>query len=268
MKVKLIAYTPEPEKLICVAARVCYSNKEDIDAINDDFSENEIRKLLTRLLESRHHSPLEHASFTFSIEDVDRTVTHELVRHRIASFSQRSQRYCSEDGFGYETPESVEASPNYKMFFDDTIRNSKDAYDLLISFGIKKEDARYVLPNATMSRLVMTMNARSLLNFFALRCCNRAQPKMRELAYSILDEVKKVAPILFENAGPSCVQLGYCPENNQSCGRALTLKQLLDNNKKYMELIKKNDRFHHEEFEEEDLDFDPYHDIRNLPNEE
>lgn len=226
MKVKLLAYTPNPEKVVAIAARLCYSNKASIETISDGFTDEEITKFVTGLINTGHHSTLEHVSFTFGIEGISRVVSHELVRHRIASYSQRSQRYCAEGECNFIYPNGYQKTEEAKEIFKSSVCNSKDEYKDLLEEGVAKEIARYVLPNATETRIIVTMNARSLLHFFSLRTCSRAQPEMRDMANAMLFEVKKVAPILFKNGGPSCVQLGYCPEGSRCCGRAPTLDKL------------------------------------------
>jgi len=227
MKVKLLAYTPEPEKVIATAARICYSNKADIDTIAEDFTEEEISSFIRQLISTGHKSVLEHSSFTFGIEGISRATSHELVRHRIGiAISQRSQRYCSEGECEFVYPMGYQTSEQAEEIFEASLANSKQDYKDLISEDVPKEIARYVLPNATMTRMIVTMNARELLHFFALRSCSRALPEMRMLASLMIAEVKRVAPVLFEKAGPSCVQLGYCPEGKRCCGRAPTLDML------------------------------------------
>ena len=228
LKVKLLAYTPEPEKVIAIAARICYSNKADIETIADGFTEEEVSKFIEQLILSGHHTPLEHSSFTFGIEGISRTVSHELVRHRIGiAVSQRSQRYCSEDETEFICPDIIAASnEQVDEIFWSSVANSLGDYKDLLREEIPKEAARYVLPNATATRMIVTMNARELRHFFALRCCRRALPEMQNLATLMLSEVKKVAPNLFKTAGPSCVQLGYCPEGKRSCGLKPTLEKL------------------------------------------
>ena len=191
------------------------------------------------MIETGHSSVLEHAVFTFGIEGVSRVLLAEISRHRIASFSVRSQRYCSEDRYDFVIPKSItkiseeqgEESEAEGEFYAEAA-NSVGAYKDLLTMGIPKEDARYLLPGAMPTRMIVTMNARELLHFFALRSCQRALPEMRQLANRMIRLVKPVAPTLFKKAGPSCVQLGYCPEGARCCGHAPTLKQLLDNWKK------------------------------------
>lgn len=227
IKCKLISHTPEPEKVVSIAAKLCY-NKSDVDGlITGVLTGNDTEKFIDKLKGMGHESPLEHVSFTFAIEGVSRTLTHQLVRHRIASYSQKSQRYVSENDFEYIVPPSI-ANGAGVLLYDKLMKQIKQTYTLLVNMNIPKEDARYVLPNATETKIIVTMNARSLFNFFSLRCCTHAQWEIRQLANLMLAEVQKVAPILFKNAGASCKK-GYCPEGERSCGLAPTLSFLLDN---------------------------------------
>lgn len=171
MEVRLISRTEDPEVLIATAARLCYSNKFDITTIQDDLSEEEIDRFIERLISSRHLTPLEHASFSFAIEGVSRALLAEITRHRIASFSVRSQRYCSEEECDFFYPSGYSISEKAEEIFESSLANSKQDYKDLISEGVAKEVARYVLPNATQTRMIVTMNARELLHFFSLRCC-------------------------------------------------------------------------------------------------
>ena len=208
MNVTLIRYTPEPDKLCGEAAAICTGYTGDP------------LKALRGALESGHESVAEHAGFTFRIEDVSRVLLAQLTRHRLASFSVQSQRYC---GISYNMamPESVRnASSHVYDAFLDAVESSYKAYDWLIENGIPAEDARMVAPEGEMTELVMTMNARELRHFFSLRCCNRAQWEIRELAWRMLKEVCVVAPELFENAGPGCLR-GACPEGKRSCGKPM-----------------------------------------------
>ena len=227
IKCKLISHTPEPEKVVSIAAKLCYS-KSDVDGlITGVLTGNDTEKFIDKLKGMGHESPLEHVSFTFAIEGVSRTLTHQLVRHRIASYSQKSQRYVNENDFEYIVPPSI-ANGAGVLLYDKLMKQIKQTYTLLVNMNIPKEDARYVLPNATETKIIVTMNARSLFNFFSLRCCTHAQWEIRQLANLMLVEVQKVAPILFKNAGASCKK-GYCPEGGRSCGLAPTLSFLLDN---------------------------------------
>ena len=225
IKCKLISHTPEPEKVVSIAAKLCYS-KSDVDGlITGVLTGNDTEKFIDKLKGMGHESPLEHVSFTFAIEGVSRTLTHQLVRHRIASYSQKSQRYVSENNFEYIVPPSIARDSQAKEKFENLMCTIRQAYNELASMDIPKEDARYVLPNATETKIIVTMNARSLFNFFSLRCCTHAQWEIRQLANLMLTEVQKVAPILFKNAGASCKK-GYCPEGERSCGLAPALSFL------------------------------------------
>ena len=213
MKVKLIAYTQNAEAVCAAAGKSCYSEKSSMvlmDAPNPE-------KVLSMIVGMGHHSVIEHAVFTFSVEGVSRSLTHQLVRHRVASFSQQSQRYVSMDTPTYVIPETVEADPELKKEFEDTMKNIWESYNRLVE-KIPPEDARYVLPNACTTNITITMNARELLHFFTLRCCNRAQWEIRNLADEMLRQCKEVYPVIFRNAGPPCVR-GPCPEGKLTCGK-------------------------------------------------
>lgn len=218
IQVTLLEHTPEPERVVAMSARLCYSPSGAAE-LAEKMKPETVERMVKMLVELGHASTLEHVSFTFGIEGVSRVLTHQLVRHRIASYSQQSQRYVAAHDFLYVTPPSIAETPEAKERFDALIKSIREAYDDFVELGIPKEDARYVLANATETKIVVTMNARSLLHFFNLRCCNRAQWEIREMAYKMLAEVKKVAPLLFKNAGASCVQTGCCPEGKMTCGR-------------------------------------------------
>ncbi|MCI6233086.1 MAG: FAD-dependent thymidylate synthase [Selenomonas sp.] len=218
MKVKLLDYTPEPERVVAMAARLCYS-AVGAEELSEKLSDEKVRAMVKKMVKLGHASTIEHVSFTFGIEGVSRVLTHQLVRHRIASYDQQSQRYVAAHGFQYITPPTIAENPEAKAKFDALIADIRKTYDELTELGIPKEDARYVLANATETKILVTMNARSLLHFFNLRCCYRAQWEIRELANKMLAEVKQVAPTLFHNAGASCVNTGRCPEGDMTCGR-------------------------------------------------
>lgn len=220
MKVKLIKYTPEPERAVAMSARLCYS-AVGAEELEQSMSEAQVDKLIKKLSDMGHLSTFEHVSFTFAIEGISRVLTHQLVRHRIASYSQQSQRYVAEHGFEYIVPPTIADKPEAKMKYDALMRQVQQIYDELLELGVHQEDARYILANATETKIVVTMNARSLLHFFEKRCCQRAQWEIRNLANAMLAEVQAVAPRLFVKAGPACVATGYCPEGPMSCGRLL-----------------------------------------------
>ncbi|MEM4161068.1 MAG: FAD-dependent thymidylate synthase [Thermoplasmata archaeon] len=220
MKVTLVKYTPEPELIVALAAKSCHT-KTVGDAMK--LSEDEARKIISVILKSGHFSVLEHASFTFAIEDVSRVLTHQLVRHRIASYSQQSQRYVRLEDFPFVIPPEIEKNPKAKQIFLECAGKCMEAYNALIDAGFAIEDARYILPSAAKTNIIVTMNARELHHFFALRCCERSQWEIRELAKAMLSEVKKVAPNIFANAGPECLR-GKCPEGDFSCLKEVTQK--------------------------------------------
>lgn len=247
LKVKLVAYTQEPEKLVAASAKLCYSQL-GADEIMDDLSDENIEKFLNMLMDLGHQSPIEHCSFSFAVEGVSRTLTHQLVRHRIASYSQRSQRYVTEGQFQYIVPPAINNNEKAKKLYIEAMENDQRVYDKIAStlksqyveeyikegMSEKKaystaekraiEDARYVLPNACETKIMITMNARTLKNFFNVRCCTRAQWEIRDMAELMLNEVKVVAPNIFKNAGPSCVS-GPCPEGKMSCGEVLAMRE-------------------------------------------
>lgn len=215
MEVKLISYTPNPERVCAIAAALTHSKKkpDEIEVMKDD----DLEKILTHVIDLGHLSVIEHASFTFAISGVSRSLTHQLVRHRIASYSQQSQRYVRFDDASYVTPPSIEKMENLKKEYDEFMEKIWEKYRSLLSMGIPEEDARYILPNATKTNIIVTMNARSLINFFELRCCMNAQWEIRELAWKMLKEVRKIAPTIFKKAGPPCKTKGVCPEKKEDC---------------------------------------------------
>ena len=240
LHVELLAYTPEPEKTVACAAKLCYASA-DIGTVMEGLTEEKTASFLDMLGEIGHESPIEHASFTFGIEGVSRSLLAQITRHRIASYSVQSQRYVREDDFEFVLPPEIEGIPEAKEEFLQPMVEDARHYERLTALLKEKhrkeflaqgedeksaarkaekkaiEDARFVLPNACATKMICTMNARSLMNFFTHRCCNRAQWEIRELATQMLREVKAVAPHLFQKAGPPCLR-GGCPEGKMSCG--------------------------------------------------
>ncbi|MBI5577048.1 MAG: FAD-dependent thymidylate synthase [Deltaproteobacteria bacterium] len=214
MNVILLQCTPEPERLVALAARLCYSPATLAD-LQEDVSRKDVRKLVRRVLSMGHASVLEHVVFTYGVEGISRATSHQLVRHRIASYSQQSQRYVSAR-FGYVTPETVASAPLHGKF-EKHMKGSAALYEELVKAGVPAEDARFVLPNATETKILITMNARELHHFFALRLCRRAQWEIREMARRMLAIACERAPLLFESSGPGCVR-GRCPEGKMTCG--------------------------------------------------
>lgn len=223
MRVDLIQHTPDPEKVVAAAARLCYSS----DAIPDlcqRLDDDKVANFVRKLREMGHLSPFEHVSFQFSIDGVSRALSHQLVRHRIASYSQRSQRYVKENGFEFVIPPSVKQNPEALGRFEKVMSRLQEDYQELLNC-VPAEDARYVLPNACTTSLMATFNARSLLNFFEHRTCIRAQWEIRFLAEGMLDLVRGVAPNLFSEAGPTCITQGVCRQGTYSCGRLRILER-------------------------------------------
>lgn len=223
MNVKLMGHTPEPERTVAMAARLCYS-AVGAEQLAEQMTDEQVGKLVDKIVEMGHLSTFEHVTFTFAVEGVSRVLTHQLVRHRIASYSQQSQRYVKEHDFEYIVPPAVAVHPEAKTKFDGLMEEIRRVYDELTALGIHREDARYCLANATETKIVVSMNARSLLHFFELRCCTRAQWEIRQLAEAMLAEVRRVAPKLFRKAGPTCVTGAYCGEGDLSCGRLAALQ--------------------------------------------
>lgn len=266
IKVKLLAHTPNPEQTVAMAAKLCYS-PSGIEDIRDGLTEEKTASFINMLADLGHASPTEHASFTFGIEGISRACSHQLVRHRIASYSQQSQRYVDGTKFEFVTPPEIakneKALKAYEKALDVQAKAYKEIRDALAaryiadfadkeyigtdeeiieqfncdnkkqcSAFIKKanEDARFILPNASTTKIVCTFNARSLQNFFAHRCCNRAQWEIREVAEQMLLQCLEVAPDLFKNCGPSCL-FGPCPEGNMCCGRQKEMREKYGRNK-------------------------------------
>lgn len=233
VKVELLAYTPDPEVQVARAARLCYYGK-NIDDLKEAMTPEKSAELVRKLVGMGHFSPVEHVNFTFGIEGISRALSHQLVRHRIASYSQQSQRYVNGKKFGYVTPPAVEANPNLKMAYDNFMKSCTDFYESLTANGIEQEDARFVLPNACDTKIIVTMNVRSLYNFFQHRCCNRAQWEIRRLAWKMLKLCKGVAPVLFENAGPDCLTKKHCGEGAMSCKNPYMVQEGLTIDDKYL----------------------------------
>lgn len=246
MNVKIIAHTPMPEKVVAASAKLCYS-QVDAEEILEGLDEASTVGFLDKLMDFGHFSPLEHISFTFAIDGVSRALTHQLVRHRIASYSQQSQRYVKFDQFEYIVPPKIKEHPEAYEIYVKSMEEAQESYsklvDLLqeqyykenISRGLTDskarsaseksaiEDARFVFPNACETKIVATMNARSLMNFFNHRCCNRAQWEIKGLADEMLKQVRAIAPTLFEAAGPKCLE-GPCPEGKMTCGEIVSVR--------------------------------------------
>ena len=217
MNVELLYHTPDPERAIATAARLCYAPVGAAELM-ETMPPERVQSVLSTIMASGHFSTLEHASYTFAIDGVSRALTHQLVRHRIASFNQQSQRYVKFTGdISVVKPGSVSGNVEAEAVFDEAIAAAVDAYHKLLDAGVPAEDARYLLPNAAESKIVVTMNVRELLHFFSLRCCNRAQWEIREMSRRMLELARPTAPFIFMDAGPSCVR-GNCVEGKMTCG--------------------------------------------------
>lgn len=247
MKVSLLSYTPEPEKIVASAAKLCYS-QSGVEDIKEKLTDEQTQKFLSMLMDLGHMSTIEHVSFTFAIEGVSRVLTHQLVRHRIASYSQQSQRYVKLEQFEYIMPPAIENNKEAKMVFMDAMEKDQESYnkitDILFEDYFKAfvdggmdeknaknsatkkaiEDARFVFPNACETKILVTMNARSLMHFFAHRCCERAQWEIKDMATLMLREARKVAPTIFSKSGPSCMS-GKCPEGIMTCGKIVEIRE-------------------------------------------
>lgn len=226
---KLIRYTADPEQTIALAAKLCYSGDE-IEDLLEKIGESDNAKFIKMLTTMNHFSPFEHASFTFAIEGVSRALLAQITRHRIASFSVRSQRYVNETDFHYIIPPSItalgtHAVAKYENQMESMLTWYREWQQALGGAGEKSnEDARFVLPNACETKMIVSMNARELMHFFSLRCCNRAQWEIRKIAWDMLAEVLKVAPNVFATSGAACVS-GTCPEGKKSCGKAKEMRE-------------------------------------------
>lgn len=269
LKVKLLSHTPNPDEIVSCAAKLCYS-KVGVEQIQEKCTPEEVQRFLNMLIDIKHESPLEHTSFTFAIEGISRACSHQIVRHRIASYSQQSQRYVRLDQFEYIIPTEIKNNNMAKEIYIRAMENAQEAYDELVATLILKyaqeenlisqyensnqsseitleeylikyekskylkmekkaiEDARYVFPNGCETKIIITMNARSLFNFFKHRCCERAQSEIRELATQMLIEVKKIAPIMFKDMGPNCLTKP-CPEGKMSCGKINEVREKFKN---------------------------------------
>lgn len=255
MNVTLLAHTPDPERVVAAAAKLCYSSSgaaELMDGLDDEKTES----FVGMLADIGHESPIEHASFTFAIEGISRACSHQLVRHRIASYSQKSQRYVNEDDFEYIVPPEILALPEANAEFEKCMKELTDSYKKLADLLTQKhkktfmdegmdekeagskarkkanEDARFLLPNACETKIVVTMNARTLMNFFSHRCCSRAQWEIKAVADEMLKLCLKAAPSLFKNAGPSCIKSGKCPEGKMTCGKYSDVKNFYNDLRK------------------------------------
>ena len=236
VKVILLSHTPNPEATIAMAAKLCYS-PSDIESLKEKTAAKDQKSFVDKLMKMGHMSPIEHASFTFAVEGISRACSHQLVRHRLASYSQQSQRYVSEEaGFDYVIPQTIRGDAELEKYFIEFMAKAQKAYNQIVKKLNKKgvsgeaanQDARFVLPNAAETKIMITMNARELLHFFRQRCCNRAQWEIRAMAIEMLKLVSGIAPTVFSGSGPGCVS-GPCPEGEYTCGRAVEVRERFKN---------------------------------------
>jgi thymidylate synthase (FAD) len=235
LNVTLLIYTPEPERAVASAGRLCYSSSTAAE-LKEKMSAAEVERLVNLLVRSGHLSALEHASFTFGIDGISRACSHQLVRHRLASYSQQSQRYVhfSKDS-GFIIPPKIAEDAEALGVFEEAMGQALAAYDKLVELGTARglaketvqEDARFVLPNAAETRLVVTMNARELRHFFQVRCCRRAQWEINELAWRMRALALATAPLLMKKSGPDCLY-GKCHEGKMYCGNVYTLEEVAE----------------------------------------
>jgi thymidylate synthase (FAD) len=236
LKVILLEHTPNPEAVVAMAAKLCYS-PSNIESLKEKTAVKDQKRFVEKLMEIGHMSPIEHASFTFAVEGISRACSHQLVRHRLASYSQQSQRYVSEEaGFDFIIPPSIKKDGELARHFRDFMNKAQEAYSHIVTRlnekGLKGEeanqDARFILPNACETKIIITMNARELLHFFKQRCCNRAQWEIRSMAINMLRLVSRTAPAIFRNAGPGCLK-GKCPEGDYTCGKMKEVREFFKN---------------------------------------
>jgi thymidylate synthase (FAD) len=225
LNVVLLRHTPEPEEVVAMAAKLCYS-PSGVEELKQKIEAKDQAAFVEKLAAVGHLSPIEHVSFTFGIEGISRACSHQLVRHRVASYSQQSQRYVREEAFDYVIPPSIKQDAEAARQFTEFMAEAQARYTAILKRledqGITGEsgnqDARYLLPNAAETKIVVTMNARELLHFFRVRCCNRAQWEIRFMAEKMLALVKDAAPTIFRKAGPGCLHAA-CPEGQMTCGK-------------------------------------------------
>lgn len=240
MKVELLEMSANAEEIIYSSARQCYSEKDAFEIFikSKNIKKEKIEKFIKEIVQSGHESVLEHVKFTFAISGVSRALTHQLVRHRIASYSQQSQRYVNMENFNYIIPPSIKSDRVLLEIYQNVLEEIRKGYKKIVErfkeLGIEGEmanqDARYILPNAVETKIVVTMNCRELLNFFKVRCCSRSQWEIRELAYKMLEICKNKLPSVFEKSGAKCEFLGYCPEGEKfTCGKYPLKSEIIKN---------------------------------------
>lgn len=225
VKVKLLSSTENAAKVIYAACRQCYSSSYAGNIYDKETPKEKQTAFIKKIVASGHESTLEHVSFSFAVEGISRACSHQLVRHRLASYSQQSQRYVNAKNFRYICPPSLKKDDKIYKLFTDCMHDLNKQYENIMNLLEKseicgekaQEDARFILPNAIETKIVITMNARELLHFFKLRCCTRAQWEIRDMSNKMLKICKENLPEVFENAGAACEKLKYCPEGEKFC---------------------------------------------------
>ena len=216
--VDLLSFPADCVKTIYTACRTCYSANYPVDIWEEAPEKEKMLSLIKKVLSSGHHSTIEHCQFVFAISGVSRACTHQLVRHRHMSFSQKSQRYVTEkEQFEYIKPKTVEKSSLSKEY-DEMMKTISDFYAKMIADGIPAEDARFILPNAATSSLVVSLNLRELIHLSNLRLCTNAQLEIRTLVKKMCDAVIEKEDWLKDYLVPKCMMKGYCDEI-RGCGR-------------------------------------------------
>ena len=226
LSVELISIPNNVLKVIYTACRTCYSAKLPYENFLNAPEPEKMLSLIKRVIGSGHYSTVEHIQLTFAVQNVSRACTHQLVRHRHMSFSQKSQRYVKEKGeFDYIVPKAIEKNPELLEKFENFMQETADLYQEFVENGILAEDARAILPNACASSMTVSLNLRELIHLANLRLCTRAQYEIRCLVKAMVNEVIKKEPWLSEYLVPKCERLGYCDED-KSCGRKITKEEL------------------------------------------
>ncbi len=238
INVEIVGYTPNPEVTVAIAARACFSD-EDYYSIEGHLSEHDVERILATVIAKGHHSVLEHASFTFAISGISRVVSHQLVRHRIASYSQLSQQRSDASTLDFVVPPDIRRAPHLAAEYRDLMVGCQEFYNRLVEDGIPLGTARYVLPSSFTTRIVMTMNARSLFNLIAQRECAAEEWEFRQLATLIHRQLMTVAPGIFRYAGTECETHGICPEGEVGldCGRTSKTGAAVENTREAILLM-------------------------------
>ncbi|MBW3011268.1 FAD-dependent thymidylate synthase [Candidatus Woesearchaeota archaeon] len=251
LEVALLRCSPRPEELVSLSAKLCYSHA-DLNDLRGSVETKDQKKFVDKLLGMGHLSPVEHVCFTFGVQGISRACTHQLVRHRVASYSQQSQRYVGEHSKKHEGGEEEDADSTFDFIIPPSVKSAgkeewfkekmqlmQNWYDELCealgdSGESSNQDARFLLPNAAETKIIITMNARELMHFYNVRCCNRAQWEIRAMAMEMLKYSIQECPTIFSNAGPTCTQKDHsgkykaCGEGSYGCGKAKEMREMFE----------------------------------------